>query len=77
MDELSQTESTPCSGTDPEANTLIVNELLTFVSDKINTMPYDMLVKLLTDFYSDEDITTAKSRLYYTTQRSAAVIRHD
>ena len=42
MDELTQTESTPCSGTDPEANTLIVNELLTFVSDKINTMPYDM-----------------------------------
>ena len=66
MDELSQTESTPCSGTDPEANTLIVNELLTFVSDKINTMPYDMLVKLLTDFYSDEDITTAKSILYDT-----------
>ena len=56
MDELSQTESTPCSGTDSEANTLIVNELLTFVSDKINTMPYDMLIKLLTDFYSDEDI---------------------
>ena len=66
MDELSQTESAPCSGTDPEANTLIVNELLTFVSDKINTMPYDMLVKLLSDFYSDEDITTAKSILYDT-----------
>ena len=67
-DELSQSEHIPCSSSSsvPEPNTLIVSELLTFVSDKINTMPYDMLVKLLTDFYSDDDITTAKAVLYDT-----------
>ena len=68
LDKFSQTEHIPCSSSStlPEATTLIVSELLTFVSDKINTMPYDMLVKLLTDFYSDEDITTAKGILYDT-----------
>ena len=40
--------------------------LLTFVSDKINTLPYDMIVKLLVDFYSDDDIASAKNILYQT-----------
>ena len=37
-----------------------------FVSDKINTLPYDMVVKLLGDFYSDDDVASAKNILYQT-----------
>ena len=49
-----------------EADQIVVNELLTFVSDKINTLPYDMIVKLLVDFYSDDDIASAKNILFQT-----------
>ena len=49
-----------------EADQIVVNELLTFVSDKINTLPYDMIVKLLVDFNSDDDIASAKNILYQT-----------
>jgi len=45
---------------------IIINELLTFVHDKVNPLPYDMITKLLIDFYSDDDIVSAKSILFQT-----------
>ena len=48
------TQPTPSANSEnfyiTEADQIVVKELLTFVSDKINTLPYDMIVKLLVDF---------------------------
>ena len=64
------TQPTPSANTDnfyiTEADQIIVNELLTFLSDKINPLPHDMIVKLLVDFYSDDDITSAKNIMFQT-----------
>lgn len=46
--------------------TPIICELLCFVSNKINSMPFDMLLKLCTDFYDSETIEKAKDTLYDT-----------
>lgn len=46
--QVSLTSQTTYSDIVTEADKLIVNEILTFVCDKTNTLPYDMLVKLLT-----------------------------
>ena len=54
-----QADQTRSSGSDP-----VISELLCFVSCNFSTMPYDMLVKLCTDFYSEEDIACAKDILY-------------
>ena len=63
-------QPTPSANTEnfyiTEADQFVVNELLTFVSDKINTLPYDMIVKLLVDFYSDDDIASAKNIMFQT-----------
>ena len=42
---------------------IIVNELLCFVSNKVKKMTYDMLLKLVMDFYGDEATFHAKSVL--------------
>ena len=42
----------------------IISELLCFVANKISSMPYDMLVKLCTDFYSENDVECAKDILF-------------
>ena len=49
-----------------EADEIIVNELLAFVSDNINSLPYDMIIKLFSDFYSEDDNVSAKSILFQT-----------
>ena len=41
-----------------------INELLCFVSNKLSSMPYDMLIKLCTDFYKADDISCAKYIMY-------------
>ena len=38
----------------------IVNELLCFVVNKMDTLPFDYLVKLCSDFYSESEIDAAK-----------------
>ena len=42
----------------------VINELLCFVDTKSDLIPRDDLVKLCTDFYSDDDIWHAKQTLY-------------
>jgi len=44
----------------------IKNEVLCFVSNKINIMPYELICKLCTDFYSDSDLEAAKDLLFET-----------
>ena len=60
------TQPTPSANTEnfyiTEADQFVVNELFTFVSDKINTLPYDMIVKLLIDFYSDDAAYQARGQ---------------
>ena len=46
----------------------IINELLCFVSNKVSSMPYDMLSKLCTDFYKEEDISCARDILFNITE---------
>ena len=62
------TQPTPSANTEnfyiTEADQFVVNEILTFVSDKINTLPYDMIIKLLGNFYSDDDTASAKNILF-------------
>ena len=42
---------------------IIANELLCFISNKIKKMTYDMLLKLVVDFYDDDAVFLAKSVL--------------
>ena len=42
---------------------IITNELLCFISNKIKKMTYDMLLKLVMDFYDDDAVFLAKSVL--------------
>ena len=44
----------------------IISEVLCFIVTKITTMPYDMLVKLCVDFYSEQEIEKAKDVLFQT-----------
>ena len=39
---------------------VIAHELLCFISNKIKKMTYDMLLKLVMDFYSDDAVFQAK-----------------
>ena len=47
-----------------DTDKIVVNKLLTFVCDKVNSLPYDMIVKLIVDFYSDDDVATDKNILF-------------
>ena len=47
----------------------IVNEPLCYITNKIEKMPADILVKLCSDFYNDEQIDEAKAILYDTCTR--------
>ena len=49
------------NGTEP-----IISEVLCFISNKINIVPYDMLLKLCVDYYDNEDIDLGKDVLYNT-----------
>lgn len=44
----------------------IVCELLCFICNKIDTLAYDILLKLCVDFYTDEQVAAAKSLLFDT-----------
>ena len=43
---------------------VIVNELLCYIQNRINVLPFDHVVKLCTDFYSEEVITSSKQLLF-------------
>lgn len=67
----SQTTSQPTPdvnnmGTGEVEQQCIINEVLCFMSNKINTMPYEMITKLCMDFYTDENIVAAKDVLFNT-----------
>ena len=47
------------SAGDNDSTPLIRNELLTFVSQKLNYMPTDSIVQLCVQFYDEEAIDTA------------------
>ena len=40
------------------------NELLCFVTNKLNSMPFEMIVKVCTDFYQEREIREAKDQLW-------------
>ena len=40
---------------------MIVNELLCFIANKIDVMPYDIVLKLCTDHYNGKRIENAKN----------------
>ena len=48
----------------------VVNEFLAFTTNRINSMPYDMIFKLLTDFYAEETVEEAKDILRREAYRS-------
>jgi hypothetical protein len=43
---------------------VVINELLCFVSNKMDIMPYDTIVKLCMDVYNDEEVEDAKTILF-------------
>lgn len=43
---------------------VIINELLCFVSNKMHTIPMNMLIQICENFYGDDDVETAKSKLF-------------
>ena len=42
---------------------IVVNELLCFLSNKVRSMTYDSLMKLCMDFYDEETVIAAKTTL--------------
>ena len=52
-------ESNPVNDSDP-----VVNKLLCFISNKINTMPVDMILKLCYDFYDASVVEASKRTLF-------------
>ena len=55
----------------------IVNELLCFATNKITTMPYDMLNKLCVDFYNENDIACAKDIIHaYRPTSGRRLVKH-
>ena len=50
--------------TDQVPSVPILNELLCFITNKISTMPYNMLVKLCVDFYKPDVISRARDVLH-------------
>ena len=53
-------------GTSVASDVPIQCELLCFVVNKIQTMPYEFISKLCTDFYNEEAVETAKDILFET-----------
>ena len=47
-------------------NTMIIDELLAFASSRMNVVPFDVLVKLMSDFYADEVVEASKQVLFET-----------
>jgi hypothetical protein len=47
-----------------ETRTVIVNELLCFVWNKMDILPYDTIVKLCSDVFDDDEVADAKSVLF-------------
>ena len=45
-------------------NNPIVSEILCFITNKLDVMPLDMVTKLCDDFYSETDVSNAKTLLY-------------
>ena len=41
----------------------VINELLCFVQNKLSNTPHDYLAKVIVDFYSEEEIDSAKHKL--------------
>ena len=52
------------SSSPPDERVVIVNELLSFTQNRMNTLPLNNVVKLCTDFYTREDIVVAKRLLF-------------
>ena len=48
------------------APSVIVNEVLCFMKHKVNIIPFDILLKLCTDFYSDNEVKEAKEMFFET-----------
>ena len=53
-------------GTNVASDVPIQCELLCFVVNNIQTMPYEFISKLCTDFYNEEAVETAKDILFET-----------
>ena len=49
------------SGRQPE---IVVNELLCFITNKMQTLPMQMIVQLCVSFYDDDVILSAKTKLH-------------
>ena len=45
-------------------NNPIVSEILCFIANKLDVMPLDMVTKLCDDFYSETDVSNAKTLFY-------------
>ena len=45
------------------ANDCTVNELLCFLLNRMNTMPTDLITRLVSDFYDDKEVVVAKECL--------------
>ena len=45
---------------------VIIDELLAFASSRMNVVPFDVLVKLMSDFYTDEVVEASKQVLFET-----------
>jgi len=56
------------TNTDNAQNPILVNELLCFVSNRMNNTPMDVLSKMCCDFYSNQEIESAKLLLLSTCQ---------
>ena len=48
------------------ASSMIIDELLAFASSRMNVVPFDVLVKLMSDFYTDEVVEASKQVLFET-----------
>ena len=58
-----------------DSSTIMVNELLCFAQNKMNTLPYDYIVKLCVDSYCDSDIENAKRTLFSVVQTDERMIK--
>jgi len=58
---MSASENTTSTVDAPSSWTWMVSELLCFVSDKCNILPFDDIVKLCADFYTESEIIEARN----------------
>ena len=45
-------------------NTIVINPVLWFINHRMKLLRLDLLLKLLLDYYSDDEIEKAKDELY-------------